>query len=115
MHTKTPNRSKNTRVWLIISVLAVVVAEAAFVTMVVRSRGLFEYIGLDTLPRVGALSLFGSSAIFVLAAFTLSIGEAHDILGMTLLACLVAVTTVCVLGLHSVGKLQVPPTYDVPT
>jgi len=47
MHTKTQNRSKRTRVWLIISVLAVVVAEAAFVTMVVRSRGLFEYIGLD--------------------------------------------------------------------
>ena len=47
MHTNTQNRSKRTRVWLIISVLAVVVAEAAFTTMVVRSRGIFEYIGLD--------------------------------------------------------------------
>jgi len=47
MHTNTQNRSKRTRVWLIISVVAVVVAEAAFTTMVVRSRGLFEYIGLD--------------------------------------------------------------------
>ena len=47
MHTKTPKRSKNARIWLIISVLAVVLAEAAFTTTVVRSRGLFEYIGLD--------------------------------------------------------------------
>ncbi len=76
------------------------------------------YAVLGALPRLKdavALSLFGSSAIFVVAASTLSIGEAHDILGMTMLACLVAVTTVCVLGLHSVGKLQVPPTHDVPT
>ena len=47
MTTTTPNRSKNIRVWFFISVLAVVLAEAAFTTTVVRSRGLFEYIGLD--------------------------------------------------------------------
>ena len=58
-----------------------------------------------------ALWLFGSSAMFVLAAFTLSIGEAHDILGLTLLACLVAVTTVCVLALHSSGNSH---PYQVP-
>ena len=60
-----------------------------------------------------AFSLFGSSAIFVLASSTLSIGEAHDILGVTMLACLVAFTTVCVLGLYSVGtlKVEVPDTH----
>jgi len=47
MHTKTLNRSNNSRIWLIIFVLAVVFAEGAFTTTVVRSRGLFEYIGLD--------------------------------------------------------------------
>jgi hypothetical protein len=51
----------------------------------------------DTVVRI----LLGTSAMFVLAAFTLSVGEAHDILGGTLLGCLVAVTAICALVLHS--------------
>jgi hypothetical protein len=65
------------------------------------------YAVVAALPRLKdfvAFSLLGSSVIFVLAAFTLGIGVAHDILGVTLLACLVAVTTVCVLRLHSGGS-----------
>ncbi len=67
---------------------------AALATKAGEKRGLKDAV---------TLWLLGSSAIFVLAAFTLSIGEAHDILGVTLLACLVAVTTVCVLALRSSG------------
>ena len=48
--------------------------------------------------------MLGSSVLFVLAAFTLGIGVAHEILGVTLLACLISVTTACVLRLHSGGS-----------
>lgn len=45
-------------------------------------------------------SILGTSAVFMLAAFTLSIGEAHDILGLTMLACLIAVSAFCVFSLY---------------
>jgi hypothetical protein len=43
----------------------------------------------------------GSSGLFVLAALTLSVGDAHDVLGLTLLACLVVITAACAIQLRA--------------
>lgn len=55
-------------------------------------------------PEVANTAAFvslGSSALFLIAAFTLGVGHAHDILGLALLACLVVVTAASSLRLRA--------------
>jgi hypothetical protein len=60
------------------------------------------YAVIGSKPRLSNLmtsSFLGSSVLFLIAVVTLGVGDAHDILGLALLACLVVVTAACALEL----------------
>jgi hypothetical protein len=62
------------------------------------------YAVVGTRPRAKETAAFvflGSSALFLIAASTLGVGNAHDLLGLALLACLVVVMAVCAFELRA--------------
>jgi hypothetical protein len=64
---------------------------------------------LPRYKRAATLSLLATSELFLLLAFTLGFGVAHDVLGLTLLALLVALTAACAIATGRTTAIRRPP------